>query len=60
MSCLRLRGLEFAVTHAQIVDFFAPDYPVLDVVITKSEGGTVGVRCSVTLLWGYVRRGWHP
>ena len=37
-SCLRLRGLEFAVTHAQIVDFFAPDYPVLDVVITRSEG----------------------
>lgn len=59
-SCLRLRGLEFAVTHAQIVDFFAPDYPVLDVVITRSEGGTMCLMLRVTLLWVYMRRGWRP
>jgi hypothetical protein len=58
-ACLRLRGLEFACTHAEIVEFFV-GYPVLDMVITRSEGGTIGVLCSVTLLWVYMRRGWRP
>ena len=38
VGCLRLRGLPYQTTQGQIVDFFSPDYTVIDVLITLSEG----------------------
>lgn len=38
VGCLRLRGLPYQTTQGQIMDFFSPDYTVIDVLITRSEG----------------------